>query len=459
MPNKVAIIVPFRDLKEQERMEQLKRFIPYMCNFLDKANLEYNIFVIEQSDDGYKFNAGQTKNVGYDIAKKFNYDYYIFHDVDLLPNNDLMYGYERFPDIPTGMAGMWEKYKYYPNGTRIPDFIGGIFSISPKDFEAANGYPSNHWGWSKDDAILLYRLKKSGITVDVLQKGSLKEMKHKHGRSKREWENILYSMLEKDDEITWKYNGLYNLKYKILKKENFLSKKCVKITVKLSDPDGMAEVNNNNLNNHLNIYYNNNKIYTENYVIKLKKNKLKIIQNVTISTFPALYQSKLGFNNKSLINLSLFNTKKNGLPILSIISPYDLVYTNYNNLNLNISNSPENFNYINYFKKENKISSIALNNNYNNSVLLTMFDIYNKFNLVNFFNDKINILNINQNINSFGLLRNKHNYNDNILSINYNLSPTNIINYIKNKNKYEFIELHLIQSKELTPIFNEQTNI
>ena len=41
-------------------MKQLKRFVPYMCKFLDSANLEYNIFVIEQSDDGYKFNAGQT---------------------------------------------------------------------------------------------------------------------------------------------------------------------------------------------------------------------------------------------------------------------------------------------------------------------------------------------------------------------------------------------------------------
>ena len=343
MPNKVAIIVPFRDLKEQERMKQLKRFVPYMCKFLDKANLEYNIFVIEQSDDGYKFNAGQTKNIGYNIAKKFNYDYYIFHDVDLLPNNDLMYGYERFPDIPTGMAGMWDKYKYYPNGTKIPDFIGGIFSIAPKDFEAANGYPSNHWGWSKDDAILLYRLKKSGINVDVLEKGSLEEMKHKHGRSKREWENILYGMLEKDDEITWKYNGLFNLKYKILKKRNFIRKKCFKITVKLSDPDGMAEVNNNNLKNQLNIY-SSNKIYTENYIIKLKKVNLKIMQNISISTFPALYQSKLGFDYKSLINLSLFDNKKNGLPILNIISPYDLVYSNYNNLNLNTSKSPENYN-------------------------------------------------------------------------------------------------------------------
>ena len=261
MPNKVAIIVPFRDLDEQERMKQLKKFVPYMCNFLDLANLEYNIFIIEQSNDGYKFNAGQTKNIGYDIAKKFNYDYYIFHDVDLLPNKDLMYGYKKYPDIPTGMAGMWEKYKYYPNGTRIPDFIGGIFSISPDDFEAANGYPSNHWGWSKDDAILLYRLKKSGITVDVLEKGSLKEMKHKHGRSKREWENILYSMLEKDDEITWKYNGLYNLKYKILKIKKFLSKKCVKITVKLSDTDGMAEINNNKLDilkDYKNLSFENN---------------------------------------------------------------------------------------------------------------------------------------------------------------------------------------------------------
>lgn len=459
MPNKVAIIVPFRALREQERTKQLKRFVPYMCDFLKRANLDYNIFVIEQSEDGYKFNAGQTKNIGFHIAKQFNYDYYIFHDVDLLPNKDLMYAYQRYPDLPTGMAGMWEKYKYYPNGSKIPEFIGGIFSISKNDFESANGYPNNHWGWSKDDAILLYRLKKSGRTVDVLEKGSLKEMKHKHGRSKREWENILYGMLEKDDEITWKYNGLYNLNYIILKKKIYMNNKCLKFTVKLTDADDMAEVNNNNLN-----IYNNDKIFTENYIIKLKKIKFNnFIPNVSISTFPAIYQNMLGFDYKSLINLSLFNKRTNGNSILSIISPYNLVYTNYTNKSnknkLKISKSPEKYDYINYFKKENNITSIVLNDKYNNSSLISMFEIYNKLNLVNFFKININILNIFQNDNSFGLLRNKNNYNDNITNLNIDLTPDNIIKNTNSpiNNKYEFIELHVNESKELTSIFKEQT--
>ena len=35
---------------------------------------KYHIYVIEQSDDGYKFNIGKTKNIGFDIAKNNNHD-------------------------------------------------------------------------------------------------------------------------------------------------------------------------------------------------------------------------------------------------------------------------------------------------------------------------------------------------------------------------------------------------
>ena len=45
--------------------------------------------MIEQANT-QKFNRGILLNIGFDLAKKKNYDYYIFHDVDSLPDEELM---------------------------------------------------------------------------------------------------------------------------------------------------------------------------------------------------------------------------------------------------------------------------------------------------------------------------------------------------------------------------------
>ena len=75
---KLAIIVPYRD-----REEHLGRFVPHMDEFLSQRNIEHKIFVIEQSDEK-PFNRGWLLNVGYKIAVEQGYDYFCFHDVDML---------------------------------------------------------------------------------------------------------------------------------------------------------------------------------------------------------------------------------------------------------------------------------------------------------------------------------------------------------------------------------------
>lgn len=84
-PN-VAIIVPFQDLHEaQKRSAHMKMFVPHMEKYLKDTGLNnYHVYIVEQSEDGKKFNRGKLLNIGYDIAKQ-DYNVYIFHDVDLLP--------------------------------------------------------------------------------------------------------------------------------------------------------------------------------------------------------------------------------------------------------------------------------------------------------------------------------------------------------------------------------------
>lgn len=80
---KVAIVIPFRC-----RGEHLLIFLQHMHPFLKKQQLDYTIYIIEQEGDGL-FNRALLMNVGYiEALKRRNYDCFILHDIDLLPEND-----------------------------------------------------------------------------------------------------------------------------------------------------------------------------------------------------------------------------------------------------------------------------------------------------------------------------------------------------------------------------------
>jgi hypothetical protein len=149
----VAIIVPYRDIHvAQNRAKHLQKFIPHMHTFLQKqlkkrTIVDYHIYIIEQSDDGRKFNRGKLLNIGFDIARKnkcrgggsgkvANHDVFIFHDVDLLPGDDLGSEYTRFPQVPIHIARVWERY------SNNPKYFGGIVSFSASDMKRINGYPN-----------------------------------------------------------------------------------------------------------------------------------------------------------------------------------------------------------------------------------------------------------------------------------------------------------------------------
>ena len=58
------------------------------------TDLDYQIFIIEQSDDK-PFNRGKLLNVGYNWYDN-GCDYFVFHDVDMLPE-DVDYSYSDKP--------------------------------------------------------------------------------------------------------------------------------------------------------------------------------------------------------------------------------------------------------------------------------------------------------------------------------------------------------------------------
>lgn len=81
--DRVAIVIPFRD-----RKQHLPVLLKNLHPFLMRQQIDYGIFLVEQSTDG-SFNRAKLMNVGYTEALKlYEWDCFVFHDVDLLPLDD-----------------------------------------------------------------------------------------------------------------------------------------------------------------------------------------------------------------------------------------------------------------------------------------------------------------------------------------------------------------------------------
>ena len=106
MKQKLAIIVPYRN-----REKNLKIFLHYMHLFLHKQHIAYQIFLIEPTADNI-FNRGLLLNIGYLEALKIaDYDCFILHDVDMIPENFTNFYYCN-KSSPTQMATSVSIYKY-----------------------------------------------------------------------------------------------------------------------------------------------------------------------------------------------------------------------------------------------------------------------------------------------------------------------------------------------------------
>ena len=154
MKDKLAIIVPYRD-----RQEHLDVFVPHMREFLKDKGIDYTIFIAEQTDDR-PFNYGKLCNIATKEVGE-EYTYFAFHDIDMLPISDECdYGY---PDSPTHLATNVEAHN---NELPYPQYFGGVVLISREDFENANGYSNEYWGYGFEDLDLLYRLQRSGAYLE-----------------------------------------------------------------------------------------------------------------------------------------------------------------------------------------------------------------------------------------------------------------------------------------------------
>ena len=125
------------------------------------TDIEYEIFIIEQSDDK-PFNRGKLLNVGYKYALDKGCDYFVFHDVDMLPE-DVDYSYT---DKPLHLATHLQEHDYE---TTFFDYFGGVTMFNKEDFELINGFSNEYWGWGFEDDDLLIRCLDSDLELDKNQ--------------------------------------------------------------------------------------------------------------------------------------------------------------------------------------------------------------------------------------------------------------------------------------------------
>ena len=149
----LAIIVPYRD-----RRDELDIFLPHMEEFLANKNIDYKLIIAEQSDDR-PFNYGKLCNAAVNEIID-QYDYFCFHDIDLLPINDSAdYTYK---EQPTQLA--------YENENEdiilpYPEYFGGVVILSRDIFLKINGFGNDYWGKGYVDLDLLYRCLKNNVKL------------------------------------------------------------------------------------------------------------------------------------------------------------------------------------------------------------------------------------------------------------------------------------------------------
>ncbi|XP_011503121.1 PREDICTED: beta-1,4-galactosyltransferase 7 [Ceratosolen solmsi marchali] len=201
----LAILVPFRD-----RFEELLMFAPHMKKFLDKQDIDYHIFILNQIDR-YRFNRASLINVGF-LEIKQDFDYIAMHDIDLLPMNDeLQYFYPENGPLHISSPELHPRYHY-------PTFIGGILLINRKHFLQVNGMSNKYWGWGLEDDEFYVRLKEAGLNITRppnLLTGIQGTFKHNHNRNHRKRDMVKCFNQREVTRKRDRQTGLHNVSYKI----------------------------------------------------------------------------------------------------------------------------------------------------------------------------------------------------------------------------------------------------
>lgn len=258
---KLLFYIPYRN-----RLENLEITIFKLKEYINYNKLKADIVILEQSNLG-SWNKGFLVNCLLDIYKDI-YDFYIMFDADTYIVD---YNYKLILD---------EKYISHILGH--VHCLGGIFSLTYKQFSKINGFSNNFNNWGREDSDLHTRAKKY---YEIKLFNTIDYSKKWKDIFKIDEHDICFHIVKNDDSF---YKKAFDINKSIKKHFYF---KDIKYTDDINDIFKNSIINI--MYNHkdfkflgLNIidnklFYNNN-TYEVNNLIKLDiKNSNIIIENDT----------------------------------------------------------------------------------------------------------------------------------------------------------------------------------
>uniref|UniRef100_A0A4W3J403 Beta-1,4-galactosyltransferase 1 n=1 Tax=Callorhinchus milii TaxID=7868 RepID=A0A4W3J403_CALMI len=203
---KVAILIPFRN-----RDEHLKYWLSYLHPILQRQQLDYGVYIINQHGEE-TFNRAKILNVGFvEALKEYDYNCFVFSDVDLIPMDDRNL-YKCYSQ-PRHIAVAMDKF-----GFRLPynQFFGGISSLSKEQHEKINGFPNEYWGWGGEDDDIYKRIIFKGMGISRPDGVIGKCRMIKHERDKNNEPNPQRFNKISNTRLTMQNDGLNSLKYRVI---------------------------------------------------------------------------------------------------------------------------------------------------------------------------------------------------------------------------------------------------
>ncbi|XP_059097172.1 beta-1,4-N-acetylgalactosaminyltransferase bre-4-like [Tigriopus californicus] len=182
-----------------------------MHPFLQRQQLDYGIYVVNQADSN-DFNRAMLFNVGFaEAIKDANWDCYIFHDVDLLPEDDR--NLYTCPEIPRHMSVAVSTKKYI-----LPYFrmFGGVVALTKSHLFKVNGFSNQFWGWGGEDDDMANRIFHFGMNISRYSEEIARYKMSKHKKEKPS--KTRFQSLSKGRR-SFNTDGFNNLNYRLMSKD------------------------------------------------------------------------------------------------------------------------------------------------------------------------------------------------------------------------------------------------
>ena len=161
---RLAVIFPYNEQHIDNFTEHFKATVP------ESRDLYYKLVFLKQKSNR-PLNKGKLFNIGY-MLHKDRFDYFCFHDLDLIPISDECdYSYEEKPISLVGkrnpiLFGDQEKVQNFDDySLPYDEYFGGAILFTKEHFQEVNGYSNEYWGVGYEDYDLLLRCVVKELSV------------------------------------------------------------------------------------------------------------------------------------------------------------------------------------------------------------------------------------------------------------------------------------------------------